>query len=650
MSETKVPAIPPVPTNIDPSLLRFLAAIKEVVQVREGNKGDALDANVTFRDLVNAGIATASGYTPDSGTGSPVSPGTANVDPCGGIPPPRLTNVTVSSGVGCVFVTWKDPAYKCKAFIEVFRGVGNTFSENFLIGKTSGNMFVDYVADQNVSYRYWVRVVSQNGTKGQVHEIEGTPGTATLDPDFLRQRLETQGGTYDPNQPYFHVPDSAMGVDPNTGLPAPGINLEDGTLVPPGFYLWNATVSTASIRDAAITNAKIANLSADKIEFNEAKGEVFSAAVITGGLIKGTNIVGNDIEGGSIHGARIWSGGSTDHPNIEMNAEGVLVSKSQVKDETNPDSYDYVEVNSGDVTSFFYIDNYGHVPSKSLSRVEFDSNVENGAEVLIPGFWVEEPRVMVSPASINVYNPSYKDVTQTLLCSASNKTRQSDSTNSPYYYAWKFTPKAELVTTNGVTAYEPNATLINNISNTPPAGTVTSGTFSFPAQVESVSFTVSASMWLVNGFFEAGNYVSTAIAEGQIVAYFQVQNGSNWTTIYTSPVFDSDSSASLAAGSTPPKAVSRTFTFTPTVNTTATSCRIVLVYKTYDVAGSTVTPLNVHSRLLTENTFRWLSNDYNTGTNTRFAGVILKLAGITLNTTGSSTLADGTLNWIAVGR
>lgn len=67
-TETKIPSIPAVTQT---NLTEVARAVKGILDVREGRVGDKLDANVTFRDLVDVGIARiasgASATCPASG-------------------------------------------------------------------------------------------------------------------------------------------------------------------------------------------------------------------------------------------------------------------------------------------------------------------------------------------------------------------------------------------------------------------------------------------------------------------------------------------------------------------------------------------------------------------------------------------------------
>lgn len=60
-SETKTPSIGRVPPHIDDEARRMLQSIKEILEVREGQRGsDYLDKAVTYRDLVSLGLITES--------------------------------------------------------------------------------------------------------------------------------------------------------------------------------------------------------------------------------------------------------------------------------------------------------------------------------------------------------------------------------------------------------------------------------------------------------------------------------------------------------------------------------------------------------------------------------------------------------------
>lgn len=280
---TKVPAIPPIPVGDDPALFRFLQAIRETILVREGQKGNELDSTVTFRDLVDAGIAVSGAYRPNPNTTSVV--GAAAVT--NSAPPPDPTNASVTPAISSNIVTWSLPADRVNfAYIKIWRSADNNYSNAQIIGTGSGNIYVDYSVIEGQPYHYWLQSVSPSNVSGAIVDV----GTAipTTDPSGALTQLKQYGVE---GLPYYHVPTDTV------------IN---GVTIAKGTYLWNAvigsaSIGTAQIKDAAITNAKIASLTADKITFNSAAGQVLQAAYIEGAVITGTvSISAPIISGGSI--------------------------------------------------------------------------------------------------------------------------------------------------------------------------------------------------------------------------------------------------------------------------------------------------------------------------------------------------------------
>ena len=282
-TETKVPSIPVVPPALDPGLAKFLQAVKEVIQVREGNKGDALDAAVTFRDLVDAGVAVSGVYKPNPNTSSIVSSPIITDT----TPPPDPINVKVSPGISSVFVTWEFPADRANlSFVKIWRSADNLYSNAKIIGTGTGTFFTDYSIVEGQPYHYWLQSVSTSDVQGSV--IDAGQAIPTTDPTGALTQLKSFGIE---GSPYYYVP-----VDTTIN----GVKIVKGT------YIWNAvigaaSIGTAQIKDAAVTSAKIDKLSANKITFNSATGEILNAAIIKGAVITGTtSISAPTITGGII--------------------------------------------------------------------------------------------------------------------------------------------------------------------------------------------------------------------------------------------------------------------------------------------------------------------------------------------------------------
>lgn len=169
---TKAPQIPAVPNGIDPATRNFLQALKQVVELREGTRGQALDAHVSFRDLVDADVDISKLNISGAPTGGGGDGSSGTTVPGGIIPipymnvPPTPTNFAASGGVGIVFLTWDNPRdiYTNHDCTEVWRGLTSSFAGAGLIGTAEAGRYVDEVginpSDPDGLYHYWIRFKS----------------------------------------------------------------------------------------------------------------------------------------------------------------------------------------------------------------------------------------------------------------------------------------------------------------------------------------------------------------------------------------------------------------------------------------------------------------------------------------------------------
>ena len=181
--ETRVPQLPAIPRDVSREARRWMEAVKEVIEVREGTRGLDLDTSVTFRDLIDANIDISSlnirgapkkqppgrggvggsgeNYYPDL----PLTQPPGNIDPLPFLNvPPMPESVSASGGVGIVWLSWKNPLsiYSNHKYAEIRRGESTVFSESVQIGTANGSRYVDRLttAGDSKLYYYWVRFVN----------------------------------------------------------------------------------------------------------------------------------------------------------------------------------------------------------------------------------------------------------------------------------------------------------------------------------------------------------------------------------------------------------------------------------------------------------------------------------------------------------
>tara|TARA_B100000212_G_scaffold9721_1_gene7208 strand:- start:545 stop:1936 length:1392 start_codon:yes stop_codon:yes gene_type:complete len=248
-NETKLPSIPPIPSDVDPKLKTYLSAVDEALKVRLGTLGDPKDRAVTVRELIDTGLAEnflENPFNPDAGTPENTFVPTERVDVT--IPP----DVTGFSGTGAfqkIILSWDQIQFGNFAFTEVWRHTSNDIGSATRIDTTRTSVYADTV-DLNSDFYYWVRHVSTSNIEGQ----------------FTNGINVTTSKVSSSNVTDFFVADA--------------ITAASGVIA-------DAAIGTAEIDDAAITNAKILNLDGSKINTNTLNADRITANTVNG-VQKGT--------------------------------------------------------------------------------------------------------------------------------------------------------------------------------------------------------------------------------------------------------------------------------------------------------------------------------------------------------------------------
>lgn len=484
--ETKVPAIPQVPAGIDPALTRFLSAIKEVMQVREGSKGNALDSAVTFRDLVDAGLATTSGYTGNrSALVSPsITPQATGADAT--TQPVKLENVRASAGDGIVIVTWDAPYQSFVSYAEIYRNTVDNVSTWQLVGKGTGQLFVDYdipVGESNTFY-YWAKPISIYGVSGAVsqtttHSVVRNVASA----GNLLATLNAAGLYPVSGQPYFYVP-----VD----------TTYDGVFIPAGTYMWSAIIQQLKASQISFGTAVGDTIEGARIHAGVITGSTIDGTSITGGTISGTTIqasgengiiVAPKFIGGEIQGSHIYAGGTVNAPYAEITDGGIIRTWSHGSSVSR-----YTEMSDGGVVSYRYFPEVGYKPRLSLTRMVTGEIDSGGLPIELEGHWEEKPEVLLTVSDAQVYNSSYHNNDQKLVISQTLTQADTDPAKEGFY-KWSLSGKAELwLGSSAGTIDSPvdkNGKIIQ-ISKQPTNDIVT-----LANGVSSANFTVYAKAWKV---------------------------------------------------------------------------------------------------------------------------------------------------------
>ena len=129
-------------------------------------------------------------------------------------------------------------------------------------------------------------------------------------------------------------------------------------------------------------------------------------------------IVGNMISAAAQ--IQIGAGGSLIMGNgslFQMGSGAVIIDSDagvlQIKDPNNLATGDYIRMETGDLTSYKYI-NGAYRPMKSLRKVHYGQNIPNNTVVTLPGYWPSAPNIIVSPSALQSYSALRSDGNQTL--------------------------------------------------------------------------------------------------------------------------------------------------------------------------------------------------------------------------------------------
>ena len=115
--QTKFASIPEAPDDLSPAGKKFLTAIKETVEVREGKRGNALDRSIVVRDLFDPDFTAK--YWPGGGSSNPNDPPESTTRDT--TPPAPVTDFAIdTSEEDCNSFTWGNPTDADLSHVEIW--------------------------------------------------------------------------------------------------------------------------------------------------------------------------------------------------------------------------------------------------------------------------------------------------------------------------------------------------------------------------------------------------------------------------------------------------------------------------------------------------------------------------------------------------
>ena len=168
-------------------LNQVLQAIRESIEVSEGERGDPLDRSVKVRDLVDAGVTdyvlTRRGSGQYANLTAPSDQGVITLTP------PTPQNLTASPTTANIYLSWDRPNYSFHAYTEIWRSTEDNLSTAIDIGASPDGMIFADAVRSGITYYYWIRFVSFAGKKSEFNAVDGTEATAAVAPEYLLEQL-----------------------------------------------------------------------------------------------------------------------------------------------------------------------------------------------------------------------------------------------------------------------------------------------------------------------------------------------------------------------------------------------------------------------------------------------------------------------------
>jgi len=169
--KAKMPAVISAKSK-DPAVQKFYDAVKEHIEVRDGQRGDINEAYVRVGDLVDGGIVKKIyGRNPDGSV--VIEP----VDPLiNTTRPPAPTGFAITTAFSHVMMEWDSWTYSNHSHTEIWRSDTNSLGDATKIGTSDGVLYADSV-DPGSTHYYWIRFISDANVIGPYNATEGTEGT-----------------------------------------------------------------------------------------------------------------------------------------------------------------------------------------------------------------------------------------------------------------------------------------------------------------------------------------------------------------------------------------------------------------------------------------------------------------------------------------
>jgi hypothetical protein len=159
----------------------LLNAIREQIQIDQGDRGDPLDRSVKIRDLTEAGVAQF--LLSKRGNGQYASVVAPSGNQLVTAAPPNPENLQANPTTATVYLTWDAPNYPYHAYTEVWRSSEDNLSTAVDLGARPEYRYYADAVDTGSKYYYWIRFVTYAGKKSDFNAVDGVVAETLLPPE-----------------------------------------------------------------------------------------------------------------------------------------------------------------------------------------------------------------------------------------------------------------------------------------------------------------------------------------------------------------------------------------------------------------------------------------------------------------------------------
>jgi len=529
---SNLPPIPDVPADASPELQNFLLALKEVVETREGTRGESGDRFVTYDNLEAASAYTSLGLTKDQddtliADSSPIN---------------SPTNLSITKGVWKNHLSWTNPTDVHFSHIEVWVNTTDSVTSATRVAIVTGpaNTYEHSFGDYTNDHYYWIRAIAYSGVYSPWTPRPSQGG-------YVIPGDESIGETID------GVVDILKGTDPSEYNSGNEYSVSDLVKVTTG-------TSVRRYRCIQANGSADPKLPGTDTAYWERAGILMTGDVdgtptvaIDGNLIVDDTILARHVKAGTFTGdefnasaeINLSEGGKATFGDsnviIETSDNGDTEGRIIVAPNGGISGQNYVLIDEGQISQKYYDTTTGlHATQGMVTGIEY-GEADNGDTVQPDTLFIEQPKIMLMPKIVPVYDQTYSGYDQTFNLQPMNVQRQSGySAGSPA--KWEFDVVATLEL--GSTVYPNSADTDRFVEGS----SAQSGTYYGPSSSGAAAddpvhisdvrrFYGTNLVFMVYGRYEAPDgshptwlYYRTRNCTYSAYVQYSLNNGSSWTT------------------------------------------------------------------------------------------------------------------------